>query len=370
MHKRLMVLATVGLTVGLFLSLGEVGVRLFVKNSGITPEFIRNRSLRYEPALYARHVFAKEEHIAVDSPVKGIGVHYEINKNGYRGEYFSPQKPPGVLRIMVYGGSMVFDLRAPEGESWPQMIQKGLRKNGINDVEVINAGIPGHTSLDSVGRLFTEGFAFKPDFVLICNGWNDLKYFLSKETILRTLKPRLQNFDPRIYYMGSLDKWMCETFHLYNVLRRIYFKRQYKIGKEGLEESQTVLFPKTAINPLAIDQYRLAMEVFVDLARNIGARPILMTQARLIHESNVSSPPSTIDFHRVQLTPDALLEISNELDQLIRDVSMKKGVPLIDASAHLSGKEWAFEDHVHLLPPGSRALAQQVVEFFLENEIQ
>jgi len=331
---------------------------------------VRNRSLRYEPALYARHVLAKEAHKAVDSPVKGKGVNYEINKNGYRGEYFSPQKPRGVLRIIVYGGSVVFDIRAPEGESWPQIVQKGLRENGMKDVEVINAGIPGHTSLDSVGRLFTEGFSFKPDYVLIYNGWNDIKYFLSKETTLRTLKPRLQKFDPRIHYMGNIDQWMCETVHLYNVLRRIYFKKLYKIGKEGLEGSQTVRFPKTAINPLAIEQYRLAMEVFVDLARNIGARPILMTQARLIHESSVSSPRSKIDFHRVQLTPEALLETFNELDDLVRDVSMKKGVPLIDASAHLSGKDWVFEDHVHLHPPGSRALAQQVIDFFLEKEFE
>ena len=32
----------------------------------------------------------------------------------------------------------------------------------------------------------------------------------------------------------------------------------------------------------------------------------------------------------------------------------------IDTSAHLSGKEWAFDDHVLVVPKGSDALAQFV----------
>jgi hypothetical protein len=36
----------------------------------------------------------------------------------------------------------------------------------------------------------------------------------------------------------------------------------------------------------------------------------------------------------------------------------------IDASAHLSGKDWAFDDHVHVVPKGSDALAQLVADHF------
>ena len=53
----------------------------------------------------------------------------------------------------------------------------------------INAGIPGHSSAESVGRLFAEGHAFSPDFVLLYNTWNDLKFFQLEETHLRLLRP-------------------------------------------------------------------------------------------------------------------------------------------------------------------------------------
>ena len=56
------------------------------------------------------------------------------------------------------------------------------------------------------------------------------------------------------------------------------------------------------------------------------------------------------------------VETFDELDEIVRDVARDKGAILIDASAHLSGKEWAFDDHVHVMPKGSEALAQYVVD--------
>ena len=58
------------------------------------------------------------------------------------------------------------------------------------------------------------------------------------------------------------------------------------------------------LNPGGFRQYQLAMEVFVDLARNIGAEPILLTQARLVHESNNldSQQQKRIDYHYARLS--------------------------------------------------------------------
>jgi lysophospholipase L1-like esterase len=118
------------------------------------------------------------------------------------------------------------------------------------------------------------------------------------------------------------------------------------------------------LNPGGFRQYQLAMEVFVDLARNIGAEPILLTQARLVHESNNldSQQQKRIDYHYARLSLDALVETFDRLDRIVRKVATEKGAILIDASAHLSGKEWAFDDHVHVMPKGSEALAQFVAD--------
>lgn len=95
-------------------------------------------------------------------------------------------------------------------------MQGKLRGAGFSNVEVINAGIIAHSALESVGRLFAEGFAFEPDYVLIYNAWNDIKYFSSPKTALRTLLPSLQGFDPRIHYgniiVGFVNGLNCTPF--------------------------------------------------------------------------------------------------------------------------------------------------------------
>ena len=355
---------TIFMSLGVFILLGEVGVRLFIKNGDVTPEVLRNRSLQYEPVIFARHAFKQEARIVNNPFGSKKSLVWEINEQGYRGQNFEPKKPDGTTRIIIYGGSVTFDTRSTKGEDWPHRVQEKLRKSGFSNVEVINAGVIGHTALESVGRLFTEGYVFKPDFVLIYNAWNDIKYFSSPKTVLRTLRPSLGGFDPRIHYGNMVDRWLCEGSHLYTVLRRMYYKTKLKIGKEGMRKADDTQYSIETLNPNGFRQYQLAMEVFVDLARNIGAEPILMTQARLVYESKVSTPEQRkrIDYHHVGLSHEALVETFDRLDNIVRKVSAEKRTMLIDASAHLSGKDWAFDDHVHVAPKGSDALAQFVAD--------
>ena len=358
---------TILLSFGALLFLGELGVRLFVKKANITPEILRNRSVHYEPVVFARHAFKQEARLIKHTFGSKKGLVWEMNEQGYRGPNFETKKPDGTVRIIIYGGSAAFDTKSTKGEDWPHRVQRKLRESGFPNVEVINAGIIAHTALESVGRLFTEGFAFQPDYVLIYNAWNDIKYFDSDKSALRTLQPSLQGFDPRIDYLNALDRWFCEGSHLYTVLRRIYYKKKLKFGKEGMRKSGDTQHSIEKLNPNGFRQYQLAMEVFVDLARNIGAEPILMTQARLVHESNdlTEKQQKRIDYHHVGLNHEALVETFNRVDAIVRKVASKKEALLIDASAHLSGKDWAFDDHVHFVPKGSEAMAQ-----FLAKRLQ
>jgi hypothetical protein len=154
-------------------------------------------------------------------------------------------------------------------------------------------------------------------------------------------------------------------------LRRIYYTTKLKIGKEGIKKADDTQNSIESLNPNGFRQYQLAMEVFVDLARNIGAEPILMTQARLVYGSKVPTPEQQkrIDYHHVGLSHEALVETFDRLDAIVRKVSAEKGTILIDASAHLSGKDWAFDDHVHVVPQGSDALAQLVFDH-LQNVLK
>jgi lysophospholipase L1-like esterase len=356
-NKHTFIFLTFLVSLGLILGLGEIGARLFVDTSGLSPDVYRQQSLQYEPALFARHIFQAKAHSARNAFGNKKGLQWEMNEKGYRGPNFEENKPEQTIRIIVYGGSAVFDTRTDRNADWPRLVEKNLREAGFAHVEVINAGIPGHTAVESVGRLFTEGFRFSPDYVLLYNAWNDIKYFTAPQSFLRTVKPLLHQFDYRIHNVNSLDQWLCNSSHLYNILRRLYFKKKMKIGQEGLIASQD-RSPATALYPLQFRQYQLAVELFVDLARNIGAQPILVTQARLVHPDNTEEQRKRIDYHHVGLTHDALLETFSLQDAIIKDVASKKKIPVFDASRKFADKDWAFYDHVHFLPEGSEAMAQ------------
>ncbi len=363
-RKRVFTAFVIFLSIGVLILLGEAGVRLFVKNGEITPEVLRNRSVQYEPVIFARHAFKQEARIVNNPFGKKKKLIWEINEHGYRGASFDVDKPDGIIRVIIYGGSAAFDTKSTKGEDWPHRVEGKLKERGFSNIEVINAGVIGHTSLESVGRLFTEGYAFQPDFALIYNGWNDIKYFSSSKPVLRTLRPSLQGFDPRIHNNSFIDRWLCEWSQLYTVLRRIYYKTKLKFGKEGLRKAGDTQNSIAILNPNGFRQYQLAMEMFVDLARNIGAEPILMTQARLPKGTKVLTPEQRkrIDYHHVGLSHKALVETFDQLDEIVRKVSAAKEAIVIDASSHLSGKDWAFDDHVHVVPKGSDALAQLVAD--------
>jgi len=320
-------------------------------------------TLRFLPGMY------KQEASTVEHRFGSMkGVVWEFNEKGYRGPNFETQKPDGVIRIVIYGGSAAFDMMVSEGDDWPRQVERKLREAGFPKVEVINAGIMGHTALESVGRLFTEGFTFEPDYVVIYNAWNDIKYLSSPKTVLRTLQPSLQEFDPRVQYSSTLDRWLCEVSRLYTVLRRIYYKTKLKMDLEGLWQERGRHLELSEINQTGFHQYRLAMEMFVDLAFNIGAKPILVTQARLAHFSNTSAQKERLDYHHVNLTHEALLEVFDRFDAIVRDVANEKGAILINAAEELSGKDWAFYDQVHfdLGGRGSEAMSQLMAGYLKE----
>lgn len=339
-------------TVSIFgaLALGEVYVRLFSKYGYTTPEILKNRSLQFVPSLFCRYIFPRKK-LILDG---WDNAKWYINEKGFRGRDFSAAKPKGTIRIIFYGGSAVFDSGSQQGKDWPHRVENVLRQSGFPSVEVINAGIPGHASFDCLGRLFSEGHLFHPDYVVLYNAWNDIKYFRSKEPLLRQFQPYVGSSDPFTNYQGAIDRFLCEHFQLYVRLRYRYYVWKHRIGDEGKKPRGEY---SSEISELSLRQYRLNVETFVDVAHNIGAIPILMTQARLVSQSNSESRRSRIVYDYVMLTHEALCKAFEKTDEILRHVARTKNVLMIDASNYLTGKDEVFRDHVHLTERGAEELS-------------
>ncbi len=323
----------------------------------VTPAMLKRASFQYVPSVFARHVFPRKTQSFIGTSQWHHSTRH-INPLGYRGRDFAREKPPGVTRIIFYGGSSVFDTALPEGEDWPHEVGRLLRDKGIDEIEIINAGIPGHASFDAVGRFFAEGHLFSPDYVVFYGAWNDMKQFPSDRPLLRQLQPYRTDKNPLLNYNNRLDQFLCENSQLYVRLRHNYYIKKLNVTPEGAVRQR----PKNAdkITSSALSQYRLGLETFVDIARNIRARPILITEARLATKRNPDNPKFWYA-HRI-LPHEFILDSFSKADEIMLSVARAKGVVVIDAAETMTGKEEFFEDHIHLTPRGSNVLASIVAE--------
>ena len=307
-------------------------------------------AFRYEPVAFARHALKRESWTVKDGDVS-----YPINSLGYRGKEFAFHKPPGVVRVIIYGGSTVFDLGARGLNDWPSRVESILHSNGLGHVEVINAGIPGHASGDALGRLYTEGHLLDPDYVMLYTEWNDIKYFREKDPLLRVVRPYRE--DPRVVDRGPVDRFLCRHSQFYIRLRNQYFDWRYGVGAEGARPGGP---GGAGIQDDALKQYRLNVELFVDCARDIGAVPVLVTEARLVAPGNTEEDRRKILYDYVLFDHETLCRAFEDADEILKDVARRKDAPLLDASKALTGHREFFYDHAHTSDRGSQELAQLV----------
>ena len=96
-----------------------------------------------------------------------------LNSHGFRGPEFTSEKPDGVYRIFLVGGSTIFGAGAlPDDTVWSNL-QELYNEAGIENVEVINAGINYGWSKLEIGLIENRLINYEPDLLIVYDGWND-----------------------------------------------------------------------------------------------------------------------------------------------------------------------------------------------------
>jgi len=97
------------------------------------------------------------------------------NSHGLRGAELPETKGPDDFHVLVLGDSTSFCLGLLDGETWPEQMQIALRtapEMAGKHVHVINAAIPGHSSVQ--GRRNMERLSFlEPDMIVFWHGLPD-----------------------------------------------------------------------------------------------------------------------------------------------------------------------------------------------------
>ena len=357
-RKRIVFVLIIALLVILApLLLAEAAVRLF--GSTYTMADLRRQAILYSPSIFTQHTLRREKRVIRDIP-HPEAMAIQVNSKGYRGREFAAKKPPGVKRIVVLGGSSTFGYRLKgAGSDWPHRLEARLRAAGLTEVECINAGVPDHTTFDSLGKLYSEIHLYDPDILVLYQGYNDLTYFhrLTREQPLSTLYlPYVDRRDPRYNYTGPVDRVLCCS-QLYMKFRTRHVSRRLRRS----EERRPAVARFADFTPEALRQFRLNLRLICDLGHNIGAKVLLVTQARMIPPELSKEPPRE-HWEGVRLAREACVRAYEACDKVLRSVASEKGAAFLNASEVISDRKPYFIDVVHLSPEGADKLAGMVAE--------
>jgi len=102
------------------------------------------------------------------------GIRYRINSLGFRGDDINERKPDGAQRILCLGDSTTYGVMVEGHRIYPAVLRRRLSEMlAPRRVEVVNAGVPGYSSLQIELILSERCFTLEPDLITMCVGLND-----------------------------------------------------------------------------------------------------------------------------------------------------------------------------------------------------
>jgi len=243
---------------GVALGLGAVVLALLI-GEGVVRLFALDRPLLDRVA--PRMIYETEVHKAVPDPRlllqmrPGASASYEgpygrftvnVNSLGFRGPERSPDKAPGVFRILCIGGSNVYGAGLDDNETWPARLEERLDAGAPGRFEVWNLGVSGYNALNMIATARDALALYDPDLILFAlsntgprfflDGTEDLEwYYAEDETLWLDLIPPEMMLLPRVLPRGR-ELFLLNHVRLYRylMLTRLGWSLEGDPGKQGL----------------------------------------------------------------------------------------------------------------------------------------
>ena len=294
---------------------------------------------------------------------------FSIKVNDYGFRYGGGHKNQGSTRILCIGGSTTWGDGVHDAkDTYPAQLEHYLIGKGFN-VDVINAGVPYHTSLEVLMRYLTVCRYTNPDIVLIHTGGNDNGPLCSpypyKADYSHWRTVGYANNDN--LFMKCWNKYPFSFF-------RLFFIYIFKPGtgtSTGIQHSsvkQEMLANTdlSKIKPLGLMNY---FQSLIAVSKSAGAQPVTILFNSDQNRTNSLAHKyfdNNDDFLKATFRAKHGLTINNAV---IDSISTAMNVPVIPFQKWepLDSKMWI--DHCHLNPEGARQKAVYIAEFLIEKYI-
>jgi lysophospholipase L1-like esterase len=311
------------------------------------------------------YVYSREQIEALDPYILALPlIEYGLspardghNQLGYRGREIALPKPDDVFRIVAMGGSTTYGFTAVD-ESYPAWLERTLREQyGYEQIEVINAGVHGYTSWNTLVNFALRIVELDPDLVIIYDSTNDVLPREVAPDCYRGQNP-LRGLDPR----GQIA-----TNTINNSLSPSVLYRFITIHL-GLERDPSLL---DAANTTArIDCGGLDINRAANVAQN----------APVFFERNLTQVIALARWHNIRLVfgtwgyyeassepTDYWRAAVSEHNALIRNLAADYDIPLIDYAPLAPQDPAVWSDYIHMNGVGSQHQGETFAAFIAEQ---
>lgn len=344
----------------LFLAL-EGGCRVVGRaRSGSWPVTAQERDTRLVRQIgqaYRTHPF-----LSVSGRPGGVirvpGHEIRFNSLGLRGPEVELPKPEGRFRVVCEGGSTTFDLLAADDAStWPARLGRLLGPGA----DVVNAGFPGWTSVQSLVALELRDVDLAPDVVVVYSGINDLQP-AGHVPFARDYSVGHGEILPRV--LGA------RTPPLPLVSRSVFIEwLRGKLRKPGFAVDDHGYAPawdwvggtrRDAMPEEAVEVFARNLRSTAAVARAFGARVLLVAQTARLRAGSETFDRAYLESWTPGLTAAGYLDGVARYNAAARALGGEGVAAFVDPFADGSFGDADFADPVHFSAAGSDRFAARI----------
>lgn len=302
-------------------------------------------------------------------PYSKIGNAQQVNSEGYRnGTTEFGKKEKGKIRILAIGGSTTYGwLIKDYQDTWPSQLEKILNEKFDDRVEVINAGLPGGLSTESlIGFILKDKF-LEPDIVIFHNGGNDSAPLFYKEYYpdyryhravvgADKLRPGERKLVKKSNFIRLLYAFWMSKADLSSIRPDPVEKVEPKEALENVRNNTPIGFERN-------------MSTLIEQTLSIGATPIIFP-FHLAKAKVFELIPE--DARYAQKLYQASAEALDKNKAVLKSLSTRYLVPYFEMDQDKIPLEYFF-DHCHMKPEGDRIKAEFIalhVAQILEKKFQ
>jgi lysophospholipase L1-like esterase len=344
------------LSIVVILVIAEIGARLHIMKNWPDEEVRAYTHHSAEKGRYSSHPYLP--FVLRGGYVTPNG-RYSNNSYGFRGKEFDIEKPEGVFRIVAIGASTTYGVANSDENTYPTQLERIIRENGYKNVEVLNAGVTGYTTIETFLNFYLRVLDLSPDMVIFYQARNDVF-----PQAFNDYMSDFQHFRQPDYSFGNtnyLHKYLFRISHLFMWLST---RGDGNFGWSKRDENPhygTVKYENRPTNSELIDNlsndqglitYRKNVESIITLSKQNGIQVVLSTYAFLKEKY------SSGIIKRDEAILPAIEKQIDKANEIVRQIAADHQLVLVDTARELAASlDDYLVDGCHFNDKGQQARA-------------